>query len=77
MQHVEAISYGGEFVLIVTFAIVVFIIAGEISDSEAGVQVITRLHDVVYQVNTNNGREGLGVGGPCEEQECYSQVAEE
>jgi len=77
MQHVEAISYGGEFVLIVTFSVVVFIIAGEISDSEAGVQVFARLHDVVDQVDTDNGREGLGVDGLCAEQECYSQVAEE
>ena len=77
MQHVEAIRYGSEFVLIVAIAVVVFIIAGEICDSEAGVQVIARLHDVVYQVNISNGRGGLGVDGLCAEQKCYSQVAEE
>ena len=56
MQHVEVICYGGEFVVMVTVTVIILIIAGEIFEEEAGVQVVARQHNVVNQIRLYEGR---------------------
>lgn len=75
-QNVEPVCYGGEFILIVTFIVIVLIIAGEIPDSNASIQVVARLDNVVYQVNADNRRGFfLGAGNARVRDECYGQEA--